>query len=44
MQSFARPFAALAACVQLNATPALCPAEIVEGQAPIIDGNVGQAR
>ena len=44
MKSFARPFAALAACVLLSAAPALCSAEIVEGQAPIIDGNVDQAR
>lgn len=44
MKSFARSLAALAACVLLSAAPALCSAEIVEGQAPIIDGNVEQAR
>ena len=44
MKSFARPLAALAIGVMFGTAPSLCSAEIVEGQAPIIDGNVDQAR
>ena len=43
MKSFARTLAAFAAGVAFCASPALCSAEIVEGQAPIIDGNTAQA-